>query len=138
MPKLLFTPLNAKIMAARSVEVRRANAEAEKLARAQSAYSSVHADTSANGESSFQQARLMRVREELECIDAMMMKEIKKPNSDSKRLKELADAAHRLAEQERVLDNRPLPGSRRVPVERAYRNYFPLPAPVPCEEIPNQ
>jgi hypothetical protein len=33
MPKLLFTPLNARIMAARSVEVRRANAEAEKLAR---------------------------------------------------------------------------------------------------------
>jgi len=52
--------------------------------------------------------RLSRVRAHLDRIDALLAEE-----SDPKRLKELAEASHKLAEQERVLDNRPLPGSRR-------------------------
>jgi hypothetical protein len=68
----------------------------------------------------------MRVREETECIDAMIMKEIRKQHPDSKRLKELADTAHLLAEQERVLDGRPLPGPRRPKPESALPRYRPL------------
>ena len=58
--------------------------------------------------------RLMRVREQLEKLDALASGE-----KDTKRLKELADATTRLSEQERILAGRPLPGSRRPREDRA-------------------
>jgi hypothetical protein len=58
--------------------------------------------------------RLMRVREQLEKLDALAS-----GVKDTKRLKELADATTRLSEQERILAGRPLPGSRRPRENRA-------------------
>jgi hypothetical protein len=59
-------------------------------------------------ENNFTTRRLTRVREQLERLDRMAAEE-----NDPKRIKELADATTRLSEQERILDGRPMPGSRR-------------------------
>ena len=60
----------------------------------------------------FAARRLMRVREQLQRLDDLAAQA-----TDSKVLKELADATTRLAEQERILAGRPLPGSRRPAAE---------------------
>src|ERR1035437_908443 len=62
---------------------------------------------------SFTERRLMRVRMQLEKLDALAA-----VARNSKRLKELADATTRLSEQERILAGRPLPGSRRPASDR--------------------
>ena len=73
---------------------------------------------SAEPSQSFAENRLKRVREQLSRID----NEIETCELDnSKRLKELADASTRLSEQERILDGRPMPGSRRPPSVKAER-----------------
>jgi hypothetical protein len=61
-------------------------------------------------------ARLSRVREQLDRIDVMMTKE-----TDPQKLDRLASAQAKLAEQERQLAGRPLPGSLRPtgPAKRA-------------------
>jgi hypothetical protein len=64
----------------------------------------------------FTTRRLTRVREQLERLDRMAAEE-----DDPKRIKELADATTRLSEQERILDGRPMPGSRRPPTDKAQR-----------------
>lgn len=64
----------------------------------------------------FNASRLVRVREQLEKLDAMIEKE-----TDAQKLDRLASAQSRLSEQERILDGRPLPGSRRPSSERASR-----------------
>ena len=51
---------------------------------------------------------LMRVRRQMEKFQDMMMEE-----EDPQKLDRLASAFAKLAEQERILDNRPLPGSHR-------------------------
>jgi len=56
--------------------------------------------------------RLMRVRAQLDRIDEMILTE-----TDGKVLQALATATAKLAEQERILGGRPLPGALR-PVER--------------------
>jgi hypothetical protein len=65
---------------------------------------------------SFTSRRLTRVRDQLERLDRMAAEE-----DDPKRIKELADATTRLSEQERILDGRPMPGSRRPPTDKAQR-----------------
>ena len=60
--------------------------------------------------------RLVRVREQLLKLDAMIEKE-----TDAQKLDRLASASAKLSEQERVLDGRPLPGSRRPPTDKAQR-----------------
>ncbi len=57
--------------------------------------------------------RLARVRAQLDMVDKAFETEATKATPDGQRLNWLAQAQERLAEQERVLDNRPLPGSRR-------------------------
>jgi hypothetical protein len=87
------------------------------------------ADHVADSAPSFAQLRLIRVRAQLDKIDALMAE-----CSDTKQLKELADAAHRLQEQERVLDGRPLPGSRKPAPERNPRKQWigdTGPTPIP-------
>jgi hypothetical protein len=124
-----FTSANAKQMAARSLATRRAT----KMERErQPAPAPVQTDPSATGESSFPRLRLMRVRGQLTRLDVMMMEESTKKTPDTKKLKELADAAHRLQEQERILDNRPLPGSRRHKPDSGRPAYRPLREPVIC------
>ena len=56
----------------------------------------------------FTAKRLIRVRKQLERLDDMLEAE-----QDTKRIKELSDATTRLAEQERQLSGRPLPGTLR-------------------------
>jgi hypothetical protein len=58
-------------------------------------------------------ARLARVRAQLDRIDEMMMNEVEPPMLDK-----LAAASARLAEQERLLAHRPLPGSERPKEKR--------------------
>lgn len=57
--------------------------------------------------------RLARVRVQLDSVDRAIEAEATKATPDGQRLNWLAQAQERLAEQERILDNRPLPGSRR-------------------------
>lgn len=66
--------------------------------------------------------RLLRVREQLDRLDQMMMTE-----NDPQRLDRIASAQSKLAEQERILDGRPLPGSRRPRETKPVR--VPLPDP---------
>jgi hypothetical protein len=68
----------------------------------------------------FTQARLERVRVQIARIDALLADE-----DDPKRLKELADALGRLADQERILAGRPLPGSRRPEKDKPARTFTP-------------
>ena len=83
----------------------------------------------------FTARRLSRVRDQLDRIDDLAADE-----TDPKRLKELADATTRLAEQERILAGRPLPGSRRPTEDRAPRRQPrtepAYPAPVVMPEPP--
>jgi hypothetical protein len=53
------------------------------------------------------------VRKQLDSVDRAIEAEATKATPDGQRLNWLAQAQERLAEQERILDNRPLPGSRR-------------------------
>lgn len=74
--------------------------------------------------------RLTRVRLQLDRLDAMAAEE-----TDTKRLKELADATSRLQEQERQLAGRPLPGTlkpstRAVAQRPAISATYPVAQPV--------
>ena len=69
---------------------------------------------------SFTFQRLMRVRAQIERIDALLADE-----DEPKQLKELADALTRLADQERILAGRPLPGSRRPEKDKPARTFTP-------------
>jgi len=64
----------------------------------------------------FNALRIVRVREQLVKLDAMLAKE-----TDPQKLDRLASAQARLSEQERILDGRPLPGSRRPKEDRTPR-----------------
>lgn len=56
----------------------------------------------------FCEKRILRVRKQLDSIDAMIAQE-----TDPQRLDRLASAQSRVSEQERILSGRPLPGSQR-------------------------
>lgn len=82
--------------------------------------------------------RLARVRSQLDLIDAELSQG---PSKDSKRYRDLVESAHRLAEQERILRNAPLPGSYRPVQERQPRRQAgpvaPLSQPVqPVAQAP--
>jgi hypothetical protein len=68
------------------------------------------------GNKSFPQIRLVRVRKQLNRLDEMMMTE-----NDAQKLDRIASAAARLAEQERQLAGRPMPGSLRPRSEKDTR-----------------
>ena len=80
--------------------------------------------------------RLNRVRIQLDQLDSAITRETGKQQPDGQRLNWLASAQERLAEQERILAGRPLPGSRRPAQERASRQQTsgvlsPVPIPEP-------
>jgi hypothetical protein len=56
---------------------------------------------------------LARTRTQLDLVANSILHELTKSNPDSRRLRDLSDAQRHLAEQERILAGRPLPGSRR-------------------------
>jgi hypothetical protein len=98
-------------MAAKSHVVRKANFRAQKEALkghavAAQPMTAVAAQTTAADD--FSSLRLVRVREELTRLDKLL-----KAETDPVKLDKLASALSRLAEQERQLAGRPLPGSLR-------------------------
>ncbi len=108
MPRTLFTVANAAEMARRSHAPGSARfrlPEPEKPQPQLIPQSAMDADD-------FASRRLMRVREQLQRLDDLAALAV-----EPKALKELADATTRLAEQERILAGRPLPGSRRPSAE---------------------
>lgn len=76
--------------------------------------------------------RLFRVRAQLDLVDKRILEEAVKPNPDGQLLNWLASAQERLSDQERCLDGRPLPGSRRpAPEPAAPRAASPQAVPLP-------
>ena len=125
----LFTAANAREMGAKSHEAR----------RQRSFMPAIYQTAQPQSANNYVTARLVRVREQLNRIDSMMSKE-----TDPQKLDRLALAQARVAEQERILDGRPLPGSRKPSPERPggrYLNLGPVPEPVPAApgfcSIPN-
>jgi len=104
MPKIPFTSENASEMAYRS------HAAREQATRERKELVERAKDAIALAESipEYVVTRLARVRVQLDRIDDMLMKE-----RDPSKLDRLASAQSRLAQQERELAGRPLPGSLR-------------------------
>jgi hypothetical protein len=108
---------NAREMAARSARVRRERKNAEHILAAFTQPEQVLAGD-------FPRQRLARVRVQLDRLDEMMMKE-----KDPQRLDRIASAQAKLAEQERILDGRPLPGSRKPAANKPDRQRPPMADP---------
>ncbi len=102
----LFTSQTAKAAASLSTQARANRAQA---ARSHRSLVLSLADSATD----YADSRLIRVRDLLNQLDGQLSAELLRAVPDSKRLKELADAAHRLQEQERTLCGRPLPGTTR-------------------------
>lgn len=114
-----FTAANAKQMAAKAHTARQRRLVSGELAGEtilQTGQAGPH--TAAN---EYVSRRLARVRAHLGLVDKAFETEATKVTPDGQRLNWLAQAQERLAEQERILDGRPLPGSRRPSAERADR-----------------
>ena len=80
--------------------------------------------------------RLARVRKQLDLVDKRIEDEASKQGCDGQLLNWLCQAQDRLSDQERILDNRPLPGSRRPTPERPLRkSYTTLPPPEPLQVV---
>ena len=99
-------------------------------------------EPSTTEEDTFHSRRLDRVRRQLDSVDAAIQTEANRKEPDGQRLNWLASAQERLAEQERVLAGRPLPGSRRPGPEKGSRQrggmlggIEPGPAPSPQPTI---
>lgn len=74
--------------------------------------------TAPSTEERYPRMRLAVVRAQIALIDAAIMAEAGLNRPDGQRLNWLAAAQEKLAEQERLLAGRPLPGSRKPPIER--------------------
>lgn len=115
---MLITSANAREFAVRSVAARKQRA----LERESSAAVPVAVLAQAAGSTDdYQAKRLVRVRAQLDTLDARLEAELRAAKPDSRRIKDICDAQTRLAEQERQLSGRPLPGSRRPAPDRAER-----------------
>jgi len=116
----LITSANARQLAAKALIARRANRERarnlDQTLADLAAKVTALAPLPAEQLSGYVEKRLVRVRRQLDRIDEMLMEE-----SDPQKLDRLAAASMRLAEQERILAGRPLPGSRRPPKEPVRR-----------------
>ena len=141
-----FTAANAKEMAAKSHAARLQRLASGNLAGESLPQTPRVGPDEAAG--SYEIKRLARVRKQLDLVDKAFEAEATKATPDGQRLNWLAQAQERLAEQERVLDNRPLPGSRRPrdPASRraslpSYLDALPWPtlaAPEPTLSKPQQ
>ena len=114
MPVTLITPQLAKEYQSRSVLARKANAQARALA---SVMDPQPEPVIADSIPDYATRRLARVRVMLDQLDEELERLSRRPH-DSKRFKELTEAQAKLADQERILSGRPLPGSRRPKPER--------------------
>lgn len=109
-----FNKANAAHYARLAIEARAKNRLVAQYHKEQHAQDMLKADKAKVANCpSFTELRLMRVRKQLDRLDDMMFKE-----KDPQKLDRLASAQARLSEQERILDGRPLPGSRRPRPEK--------------------
>jgi hypothetical protein len=106
-----FTAANAREMAAKAHATRQQRPGSGKLAGKtfpQTPQGGPHEPAN-----DYVSRRLARMRVQLDSVGRAIEAEATKATPDGQRLNWLAQAQERLAEQERILDNRPLPGSRR-------------------------
>jgi len=84
----------------------------------------------------YKEIRLVRVRKQLDLIDAAMFKEANKRNPDGRKLRELADAQKRLDEQERHLSDRWVAGTLKTqPRDKDRLNAQSEPTTEPVREV---
>jgi hypothetical protein len=81
-------------------------------------------------------ARLSRVREQLDLVDKRITEQAKAKTVDGQVLNWLCAAQERLAEQERILAGRPLPGSRRPAADRGSARAMIELSPLLADEQP--
>jgi hypothetical protein len=106
-----FTAANARQMAAKSHAARLQRHASRDVAAENSPQEPQAGPQEPPG--SYLSRRLSRVRAQLDLVDTAIEREASKANPDGQHLNWLAAAQERLAEQERLLSDRPLPGSRR-------------------------
>ncbi len=101
-----FNADNAREMAARSLQARKANEEKRRqlLAQAAAQAESITADD-------YLSRRVLRVRTQIELLSQRIDEELEKRSADGQKLNWLCSALERLQEQERELSGRPLPGT---------------------------
>lgn len=104
-----ITPETAKEYARRSAEARARIAQERKdVNKAQAIIAEAKALSDPNSEEGYRLERLIRTRKQLSQLDEQLEGE-----TDPKAVKAICDAIARLAEVERILAGRPLPGSHR-------------------------
>jgi hypothetical protein len=130
-----WTPEQARLMTARAIAARRQQA-AERKARAafQPAPAPAQPPTQTDHDP-YVSERISQVREHIARLSDKLNRE-----NDPQRINWLAAAQERLAEQERILAGRPLPGSRRPKPDHAAKPAMPraiMIAPAPADMLPN-
>ena len=122
---MAITLENARINQQLSVVQRRLNQEQARIAKEHEAETARLVQIALQ-QPDFAMKRLARVREQLVRVDEMMMTE-----TDPQRMDRLASAQARLAEQERILDGRPMPGSLKPSQNKPARSRVAMPDPAP-------
>ena len=74
---------------------------------------------------------LVRVRAQLDLVNIALTKELERPAIDAQAVDRLAAAQSRLADQERILDGRPMPGSLKPSQNKPARSRVSMPDPAP-------
>ena len=70
----------------------------------------------------YQSKQLIRVREQIDMLSDKLTEAMTADETDAGAIDRLANALNRLRDQERILDGRPLPGSKRPATEKPKRN----------------
>lgn len=129
--QIITTSERARELAARSNAVQKARRESREAGIENVAVPEV------NGAEEYIKERIKRTRRQIEMLDRQLNSECERTpcehchsdGVDAKAIKSIADAIAKLAEVERILSGRPLPGARRPGKEQAPRrtgNVSPL------------
>ena len=129
----VWTREQAREMAARSAVSRRLNP----LKAVPPGFKLVPADYPEHAPASddYPDIVLARTRTQLDLVAQRILDELEKEKPDSRRLRDLSDAQAKLAEQERILARRPLPGSQRPREPRPGPSHY-RPGPLAPSEPP--
>ena len=111
-----FTAQTARLAAQRSVASR---AIASQRRKEQPKAEPLPKPAAVQAVDDYAQAVLERTRTQLDLVAQRITEELESDMPDTRRLRDLADAQHKLSEQERILAGRPLPGSKKPAPERA-------------------
>ncbi len=127
-PANKFPPEIAAEMQRRSMEVRRRRIEEMELAAKEQEVADKLAAAEAAKLKGYAGKQLVRVRVQLDRLDALMAAEV-----DPNKLDRLASAIAKLSQLERELDGRPLPGSLKPSNKPDRRQSHALPEPEPTQ-----